>query len=447
MTRWRRRAPPPRMPPPNQKAPPSVPARQAFRQNTVLPFTALAMLAFFGALYWIDVPLYTHVISLWSFVMTVHPWIDATYVNAQVECFARGVDVYVSNPCDELGRVHIYSPLWLRLWFLSGANPIGRYFAPAQEVAFALSLSFLPAVRGRATPAMLAAMVSPTTVFAMERDNVDLSIFVLTVIGLACLERGWRLRIAGYAAFLAAGLLKFYPMVLFARALERQPKEFAAVAAASSASVLWFVWRFGPETRRALANVPTPIAFGDGFSSHQMGDGIGFLLGRPGVGLPVTAALDLMALMLAWRVSRGGAFAGAFGTLRERERGCLVAGALLFCGCFATLPSVGYRAISLLFVLPGCLAMARAGARVARLGVAAMLLAMWNFVPMMALGPKGALGQAIGPLPFLAVWVCREALWWIVFSILLAILLAWARRLLAENRLALPGFRRIASLG
>ena len=204
-----------------------------------------------------------------------------------------------------------------------------------------------------------------------------------------------------------------------------------------------------------------PSDFGDGFSSRQIGDGLGFLLNVPRLGLPVTLALVAAAVVLAARMARAAAFASAFGTLDARAASCLVAGALLYCGCFLSGPSVGYRGVVLLLALPGCLLMAQAAAREAaasgatgrgkqgggteergagrigsegfggaarawRLTPVAIVLAMWNFVPMMALGPKAPLGKALGPLPFLSAWICREALWWAVFTALLAVLFRFA---------------------
>ena len=43
------------------------------------------------------------------------PFLDLHAVMSAIECHHRGIDVYATNPCDTLGRPHIYSPLWLRL--------------------------------------------------------------------------------------------------------------------------------------------------------------------------------------------------------------------------------------------------------------------------------------------------------------------------------------------
>ena len=40
------------------------------------------------------------------------PFLDTHAVLAAAECGRQGIEVYLSNPCDVLGRPHVYSPLW-----------------------------------------------------------------------------------------------------------------------------------------------------------------------------------------------------------------------------------------------------------------------------------------------------------------------------------------------
>src|ERR1700747_2452371 len=43
------------------------------------------------------------------------PFLDTHAVLAAAECGRQGIEVYLSNPCDVLGRPHVYSPLWLAI--------------------------------------------------------------------------------------------------------------------------------------------------------------------------------------------------------------------------------------------------------------------------------------------------------------------------------------------
>jgi len=156
------------------------------------------------------------------------PFLDLHAVMSAIECWHRAVDVYVSNPCDAHGRRHIYSPLWLRLPAWMGEPSLLPAFGLGLAVAFALSLVLLPAApRGRPQAAMLLAVLSPVTAFALERANLDLLIFLLVVSGALLLARTGPLRFVGHGLFLAGGLLKFYPLALLALLLRERPRASA----------------------------------------------------------------------------------------------------------------------------------------------------------------------------------------------------------------------------
>jgi hypothetical protein len=395
--------------------------------NLLMPLLALAALAGFSALNAIDAALYRRLIALWSFNMTLHPFIDAEYVAAEIACFRHGIDVYTMCPADPLQRPWDYSPLWLRFGFLAIGPAWVQPAALLQDAVFAVSLGLIPGTVGWGRWLMAAAMLSPTVIFALERSNVDLTMMALCLGGVALLQGRLSWRVAGYAGFLVAGLLKFYPLVLMGLALSERPRRLCGLAAVSGAIVAAFILGYRHELTRALGNVRVPISFGDGFAATQFGGGLAFLAHAPWLAAPLTLVFCAAALVSAARLAMRPGFAGAFSSLGESYRVFLVAGALLFCGCFLSKPSIGYRGIILLPALPGILAMARAdGSRLLAAGAAATVLAMWNFVPMVLFGPGGALGAVLGPLPFLAVWAVRELLWWFVFVILLAVLQRFA---------------------
>jgi hypothetical protein len=62
------------------------------------------------------------------------PFLDTHAVLAAAECARQGIQVYLSNPCDVLGRPHVYSPLWLAIVpgsLGTGATGGGREPRPA----------------------------------------------------------------------------------------------------------------------------------------------------------------------------------------------------------------------------------------------------------------------------------------------------------------------------
>ena len=109
-----------------------------------------------------------------------YPFLDIEGVLTAIDCHRSGIDVYVENPCDPLNRPHNYGPAFLWLSALrinvTWMNGLGLTLG----ILFLVSLFFLP----KARPGWLVtlAIVSPPVVFALERANVDLIIFLLAML-------------------------------------------------------------------------------------------------------------------------------------------------------------------------------------------------------------------------------------------------------------------------
>src|ERR1700678_571363 len=143
------------------------------------------------------------------------PFLDADGELAIIECHRRGLDVYLTNPCDALGRVHVYTPLWFRFAIL----PIDTSWTPeigfALALAFAASLLLLPPGRdGRAAGLICVAALSPAVGFAIERGNVDLLMFILAALAAALALRRLPTRLLAYPVVVLAAALKVYPATL-----------------------------------------------------------------------------------------------------------------------------------------------------------------------------------------------------------------------------------------
>jgi hypothetical protein len=402
------------------------------------PAILLATLLVFCTLYLTARSSYEKCIELWGFAPYPRVFFDTEYISNLITCWGRGVDVYRVNPCDPLGRLHDYSPLLLR-FSLINTMP-ARALGLLQDIAFSCATAFLPTVHGRRDGLVFAAaLLSPTTMFALERSNIDLSMVVLAIVGLACLERSWLVRLVGYSVFLFATLLKFYPVVLFASALNEQPRRSVWIAATAGAVLGAFFIEYYHEIRLALHNVPRPSAFGDGFSSNQLSNGVAFLDETPSLRLPIWLFMITASVAFAMHQASNDAFQRALDSLSPRSFMTMTAGALLFCGCFIAGPSVGYRGVLLLLFLPGAMAVARSTSErrlklLMRLTIVAMLLAMWNIALMRRLIPTSTIGKAMGGGPMIAAWFAREILWWIVFSMLLATILHFISRSEAARR-------------
>jgi len=110
------------------------------------------------------------------------PFIDAQQIPAVIDCFKHGVDVYVSAPCDPLHRKFPYSPLWLRATFLPTDMGWTYWMGLALDAIFFTSPAWLPQARRPGdTIVIVLAAFSSMSVFALERGNVDIVMFLLII--------------------------------------------------------------------------------------------------------------------------------------------------------------------------------------------------------------------------------------------------------------------------
>ncbi len=226
---------------------------------------ALVGLAAFGAmaaLYRLQIVTYLNILYFVGLDPWHYPFLDSEFMYAMKNCWQRGIDVYQAVPCDVVpGNKMAYSPLWQRLPFLptepSARVPIGL----ATDLLWLLSLALLPPARAWWEAALLSlATLSSMVCFALERNNIDVWIYLLIVVGVLLFIRSGAARALGYAVFLAAGLLKYYPFVLFGLALKQRPRGFLLIAALATAALAIFVAWFWPELREELPNIPCRLA-------------------------------------------------------------------------------------------------------------------------------------------------------------------------------------------
>ncbi len=357
------------------------------------------------------------------------PFLDTDAILAVLECHRRGIDVYVVNPCDVLGRMHVYTPLWFRF----AALPIDTSWTPvvgcALALVFAISLLLLPPARDwRAAGLMCAAALSPAVAFAIERGNADLLMFVLAALAARVAVRRLPTRLLAFPIVVLATMLKVYPATLLILALRERLALCLAIAAVSLAALLAYAAIDAAGLRKMLELVPS----GDPFIYTF---GIRNLLGTLGTVFrwsPLTlAALQsaLLVCVVTFAVTRLRVLRPAMAALTAAEATCLMAGAALILGCFVTGQSGEYRAVHLLLVLPALTALAGASGPARRLASCAavvILLQLWGDLasaPLVRLA-EGAGGGPPSPSAALLIWFARELAWWWMAAVLLALLLA-----------------------
>jgi hypothetical protein len=368
---------------------------------------------YFALLRWLGVPAYRF------------PFLDTLSVLTAIDCQRRGIDVYLSNPCDVLG-LHAYTPLWFRL----GALPIDASWTPciglALALAFAASLVLLPAGRDlRAAGVIGAAALSPAVAFALERGNTDLLMFVLAALAGWIALRRLPVRLAAFPIILLAAALKVYPATLLILALRERLALCLAVAVICLAALLAYAAIDAVGLREMLAVVPGGSPFIYSFGAGNLPSGLG-VVGWPPVVLTVvrTALFGAMAVFVAVWLHP---LRAAVRVLTPAEATALLIGAALILGCFVAGQSGEYRAVLLLFTLPALTALSRISGptcRGARWTVWVILLQLWGDLASAPLSSYQAAsgGSAAGAV--LLLWQARELAWWWTAAVLLALMLA-----------------------
>lgn len=418
-----------------------------------------ALLAIFSALYTFDQNLYFLILKTMGFDPFLHPFVDGEYIVSGVECWKKNIDVYVANPCDILHRPNAYSPLWLRATFLPAdrrwINPLGLGLA----IAFLTSLFLLPKAKsGFETMVLTLATISTMTVFAIERANIDLVMFLLAMLAALGFTHGRRARLLAYGPVLLAGFLKFYPLVLFVFSFAERPRKFLGINILAGLACALFIWWFLPELAEMAPNIPRGPYFTDAFGAVNLPYGLCQIFfavtGFDGANAPWARHLPTLTLLLlvadtarrAVTLSQESGFDRSLSRLPDWDRTLLVTGCVLICGCFFAGQSIEYRGIHFLFILPGLLALTR-GDEASGLGrhtVVMILFLMWGecLRQLIALG-AGSLG--LREMPAVAIdlgfRLFRELVWWRVISRLGAILI-WFVRTSDTGEWALAVLRR-----
>jgi hypothetical protein len=139
---------------------------------------------------------------------------DTRNLTAALECRRLGFDPLVESPCDPWGRPLNYPRIWLALRWL-GLNQ--SHTVPLALLFIALFLGSIFVLVGRLSlgRGMLVslAVCSPSVMFAVERANVDIVVFMLLVLAVVA----WRTRarwgrIASPLIVLFAATAKIYPV-------------------------------------------------------------------------------------------------------------------------------------------------------------------------------------------------------------------------------------------
>jgi hypothetical protein len=368
------------------------------------------------------------------------PFLDSHAVLSAAECGRQGIEVYLSNPCDVLGRPHVYSPLWLAIVPASLGTGATGWVGASLDLVFLLSLAVV--LRPRTVRELFilgAAAISPMAVYALERANNDLAVFLLVICGAIVFTAPRPFRLFSYGLFVAAGLLKYYPLVLLALIVRERRWDALVTAAAAGFTLILFGVAFYPELKTELTSIPAASSyFTDAFSARNLP--FGFAEALAGGAYRILIAVLLLSALSGLALARTLRTVRLLG--RERldwaasETQFLVIGGLLVAACFFAGQNIAYRGILLLPVLSGLVGLHRSikdreVRRFCGQMIAAVLFVMWEEFF------RRALHAMISPVPAAGLssrvevffWIGRELVWWWLVVGLAALVFSHLRRL------------------
>ena len=417
--------------------------------RSAAPLAALLCFLSMSWLYgWGDHALYEDILRWYGVVPFRFPFVDISGSLAAWECARQGVDVILSDPCDVLQRGYNYSPLWM------AASPIPLGVRDTMTVGWCLDLLFIgsltllpPPRRPAELVLVLAATLSTMVVFALERANPDILLFMMVLAAGLLAECRASVRLIGYGLALLAALLKYYPiMALITVFRERPPRFFAiAIALTSALAVFWMKYHIeiaeglpgiahGPYNTDLFAAKNLPFLLGEAATNIASPSSWGPLVGRT-----FAAAIYATMIGVCWVVCRRLLSSGELGTalasLSGLERTLLLIGCAVIVGCFFAGQSIGYRGVFLLMVVPGLLGIARSPAsrNMRAVGTAAsvvIVLLMWGECFRLALyrcfehsGVSATIPAQLG----FYFWLLRELGWWWIVAVMLGVLADFLR--------------------
>jgi hypothetical protein len=363
-----------------------------------------------------------------------YPFLDGEFMYAMKHCWLQGGDVYKSVPYGGIQATMPYSPLWQRLPMLPSDTAARVPIGVTTGLLLLISIAWLPPARSCRDVILLSLATLSTMVwFALERNNIDVWIYLLIFVGGLFFSHKFLLRCFSYLIFLLAGLLKYYPMILFLMAFRERASRFWVIAFGSLASLILFWLGFRHELQAALANLPAGSPFDMiGIANIPLFVSLGDKAGEHAI-VQMSCRLWLTAcvMFLAYKLALRPDFTASLARLPEAHLVWLMIGCLVMGGCYLTIQNVGYRGIYLLPVLSGLLALRRVTDdprlrdELGRVTLAIVPI-MWmegirHWAKTLALN----FGESAAMVVQLTFWLIREVLWLYLACIMTAVVMSY----------------------
>ena len=329
------------------------------------------------------------------------------------------------------GGVYNYSPLVLKLTFLQiGAHHL-LMSGILLDVVFLMSLSSLPAPYS--VPELLLrtiAAISSATIFALERANFDVVIFLVIMLGTLIYLRSSVFRIVGYLIFLVAAAIKYFPITLLILILQEPVRRLLMLVGCLIFIGVMFLVYFGAGTVAAIHIIPRAGPLGNDFGAINIPLGLSLLFFPP-ANISVSAVANyqmpklivlahfgmiLYSIFLAKVAVKK--YNSALHGLDFSRSVFLIIGSTVIISCFFIAQNIVYRDIFLILTLPGIFAMEKFEISQVRGELRKLVLAiffiMWEeffrFVFVRAVAH--VVGNPLDYCLDILFWLCREFVWW-----------------------------------
>jgi hypothetical protein len=285
---------------------------------------------------------------------------------------------------------------------------------------------------------------STMVVFAVERANPDIILFMLALLAGFLTGGTPPARLLAYLTALFAAMIKYYPLTLLILSFRERVTVFLANGIAMAGLIAVFLAVYLPDIERGVPTITVGPYFTDLIAAKNLSFGMAELIFRVSgksadtfsftlLGAGLYGVLVLNAALICRRLLTRTALQTTFSRVLVYQRIFLLIGSALLVGCFFAGQSIGYRGIFLLFVLPGLLAMARAAPDSAlqtlcRATAVVVPLLMWEECFRTGLQAVSAwleIPPVYEALLLFTLWLAHELAWWWIVSVMTACLLSF----------------------
>jgi uncharacterized membrane protein len=321
--------------------------------------------------------------SLWHLFGVPHLeplFIDWYALLAASDCKALGIDPFQENPCDIVGRKHIYGSIWLYLSNL-GLSRADLFWSGicffVMPYILTASLTLNPRTLKQFILA-LALILSPASLLGIERANADVAIYSLLFVGTTLLlanDLGWK--VAGLGHILITGVMKLYPFVALAAIMTVKNRWHLAtllsIAAAAVALYIWTAW----DEIILLRNIVVRPKYGPVFGAELVFHRLNRISIEPLITSPKTATIIAAAVTTIVATGFRHMAINKWPGAPTPETVFMLVGSSILAATFFLNTNFDYRCVFIIFTIP-YLCLCRNWA--AKLAIALSVYVMWAYM-------------------------------------------------------------------